>query len=173
MIGRTVPWNASWTAEDTYEVRNCRWVSGMPALWSPHRPGEGQPIFAKPHMVRQRKSIVEYRCTVCGECTDPLDRFWFGLGSTDIDGWAFVTTEAPVHYRCALVALNICPHLKSLGHGPAPWPHPDTVLKAIVGGPNTDRDFGLALGNRKVVGHLKFAWRRRPRRRFFSDEARA
>lgn len=161
-IGVTVPWNASWTAEDSYEIRNCRWASGMPAMWSPHLPGEGRPIFAKPHPVRQRRSITEYRCTVCGERTDWTDRWWFRLGDATIPGWAFVTTESPVHRACADLAMRFCPHLRKLDDGPVRFDHPDTVLRAMIGGPATDRDFGIDIGTRKVVGHLKFAWRRPP-----------
>jgi hypothetical protein len=155
------PWNASWTSEDHYEVRNCRWAGGKPALWSPHAPGEGKPIFAKPHMVRQRRSVAEYRCTVCGEKTHTSDRWWFCLGNK-IDDWAFATTEAPVHRTCADLALKVCPHLRTLGHGPVQWVPPYAVVAAIVGGPATDQDFGLALNGRKVIGHLKFVWKRSP-----------
>jgi len=160
-IGLSVPWNASWTGEDAYEVRPCRCAGGLPAIWSPHRPGEGRPIFAKPHMVRQRRSIAEMRCTVCGERTPPDDRWWFRLGQP-LEGWAWVTTEAPVHHRCAMLAREVCPHLRRLGEAPGRFPAHDAVLRAIVGGPATDRDFGLALNGRKVVGHLKLAWRRTP-----------
>lgn len=153
-----VPWNASWTAEDSYEVRNCRWAGGAPAMWSPHRPGQGQPVFAKPHMVRQRRSVAEYRCTVCGEKTDWTDRWWFGLGEA-LEGWALVTTEAPVHRACADLALRVCPHLRRLGEAPRRWPMPHAVLRAIVGGTMIEHDYRLPLGPRKIVGHLKFAWR--------------
>lgn len=78
-----VPWNASWSSEDRYEIRPCRWVGGKMALWSPHAPGVGKPIFAKPHMVRQRRSIAEMRCTVCGERTPLNDRWWFRLGRVE------------------------------------------------------------------------------------------
>lgn len=156
-----VPWNASWTGEDLYEVRNCRWASGRPAIWSPHRPGEGKPIFAKPHMVRQRRSIQEMRCTVCGEQTPAWDRWWFRLGN-QIDGWAFATTEAPVHRACADLALRVCPHLRRLDDGPVPFDPPDAVVRAVVGGAATERDFGVNLGGRAVVGHLKFVWKRLP-----------
>lgn len=158
---RLVPWNASWSAEDTYEVRNCRWAGGMPAMWSPHKPGEGHPIFAKPHMVRQRRSIVEFRCTVCGEKTHHLDRYWFVLGEK-IEGWAWATTEAPVHLHCAHLAMEVCPHLRKLYADPVRFPPPDAIVKAIVGGMATDRDFGVNLNGRKVIGHLKFVWRRPP-----------
>jgi len=162
IIGLNVPWSVSWSAEDRYEIRNCRWASGMPAVWSPHKPGEGHPIFAKPHMVRQRRSIAEYRCTVCGEKTDQTDRWWFRLGSSDVPGWAFVTTESPVHRACADLAMKVCPHLRLLKDGPVPFDPPDAVLKAIVGGAATDKDYGVNVGARKVTGHLKFAWRRLP-----------
>ena len=162
MTGPLVPWNASWTGEDAYEVRNCRWAGGKPAIWSPHKPGEGKPIYAKPHMVRQRRSVAQMLCTVCGKPTPSYDRFWFGLGQK-IDGWAFATTEAPVHRKCADHALIVCPHLRALGQNRLRWTPASAVVAAIVGGPNTDRDFGLALGQRKVVGHLKFAWKYQPR----------
>lgn len=160
-IGLTVPWNASWTGEDYYEIRNCRWAGGKPAVWSPHRPGDGKPIFAKPHMVRQRRSIAEYRCTVCGEKTPAYDRWWFGLGNIIESGW-FATTEAPVHEQCAAKALRLCPHLRELGVTLERFPPPDATISAIVGGIATDRDFGLDLQGRKVIGHLKFAWRTPP-----------
>lgn len=156
-----VPWNASWTGELSYEIRNCRWVGGKPALWNPHKPGEGKPIYAKPHMVRQRRSVAQMLCTVCGEKTGPWDRWWFGLGSK-IDGWAFATTEAPVHLSCAQHALKVCPHLRELKQDPMPWVHQDAIVSAIVGGAATELDFGVKIGNRKVIGHLKFVWRRSP-----------
>ena len=151
------PWNASWTAEDSYEIRPCRWASGKLALWSPHKPGEGKPIFAKPHMVRQRRSIAEMRCTVCGEMTVQTDRWWFGLGNQIESGW-FATTEAPVHYACATLALRVCPHLRTLGRDPMPFPGGARTVISIIGGPTTDRDFGLDLRGKMVVGHLKLAW---------------
>lgn len=157
-----VPWNASWSEEDRYEVRPCRWAGGKPAVWAPHKPGEGRPIFAKPHMVRQRRSIAEMRCTVCGEKTPPWNRWWFGLGQPSVDGFAFVTSESPVHHDCATVALRHCPHLRALGVQPGRMPPADAILSAIIGGPAVDRDFGLDLRGREVIGHLKLAWRRPP-----------
>ena len=156
------PWNASWTGEDAYEIRPCRWAGGKLAVWSPHKPGEGRPLFAKPHMVRQRRSIAEMRCTVCGEKTDPTDRWCFGLGNFIENGW-WATSEAPVHYQCALTAQRVCPHLKRLAAEPEPVPPGATVLSAIVGGFATERNFGLELRGRKVISHLKLAWRHEPK----------
>lgn len=151
-----VPWNAAWTSEEFYEVRPCRWVGGRLALWSPHRPGEGKPVFAKPHSVRQRRSIAEMRCTVCGELTPVTDRWWFKLGDIR-EGW-FMTTEAPVHRKCADFSLAACPHLRGREKDLERLPGGYKILSSIVGGPTTDRDFGVTIGNRKVIGALKIAW---------------
>jgi hypothetical protein len=152
-----VPWNAAWSAEASYEVRPCRWVGGKLALWSPHRPGDGKPVFAKPHMVRQRRSIAEFRCTVCGERTVASDRWWFKLGRMQ-EGW-FMTTEAPVHHACGAYALTVCPHLRGRDADFERMPGGYSVLQAIIGGPAVQGDFGLTIDPaRKVIGSLKLAW---------------
>lgn len=157
-IGVNVPWNAGWSGEERYEVRNCRWAGGKLALWSPHAPGEGKPVFAKPHMVRQRRSIAELRCTVCGERTTGGDQWWFKLGNfIEGDRW-FATTEAPVHRACAYHALMVCPHLRGREADLAPMPSGARVIAAVVGGPATERDFGVRITHLNVIGHLKLAW---------------
>lgn len=152
----TVPWNASWSAELDYEIRPCRWAGGQLALWQPHRPGQGVPIFAKPHNVRQRQSIIKMLCTVCGRPTLASDRWWFGLGHFR-EGY-FMTTESPVHHACAELAQTVCPHLRKLKPDLEPFPRGAVVLSSIIGGSATDRDFGVRIGGRKVIGHLKLAW---------------
>lgn len=157
-VGMIVPWNASWSGENRHEIRPCRWVDGQLAIWSPHRPGEGRPLFAKPHMVRQRKSIALMLCTVCGESTPSNDRWWFALGEYR-EGW-FITTEAPVHRVCADLAIQHCPHLRRNGCADdlSPFPKGYSILSAVVGGSLTDEDFGVKVGGRKVIGHLKIGW---------------
>lgn len=153
-----VPWNAAWSAEDRYEIRPCRWCDGQLAIWAPHRPGEGRPLFAKPHMVRQRKAIALMLCTVCGEPTPRGDRWWFALGEY-IDKW-FVTTEAPVHRVCADLALEKCPHLQRNGcdQDLTRFPGGYSILSAVVGGAATDEEFSVKVNGRKVIGHLKIGW---------------
>lgn len=153
----TVPWNAAWSSELTYEVRPCRWVGGKLAIWQPHTPGEGKPIFAKPHNVRQRRSIAEMLCTVCGEKTPVGDRWWFKLGRVQ-EGY-FMTTEAPVHRKCADFALTVCPHLRGREVDLEKMPGGYMVLSAIIGGPAVEQDFGVNVDrSRKVIGSLKLAW---------------
>ena len=157
-----VPWNAAWTGESRYEIRPCRWAGGRRAMWSPHKPGEGKPVFAKPHFVRQRRSIREFICTVCGQPTPPADRWWFKLGS--FDGEWFMTAEAPVHCECARLALKVCPHLRGRDGDLSRFPDGASVLSSIIGGPAVERDFGVVVTEHQpVIGHLKFAW---PRGRF-------
>lgn len=153
-----VPWNAGWTGEEQFEVRPCRYAGNRLAVWQPFKPGAGSPIFAKPHQVRQRKSIAEMRCTVCGERTPASDRWWFGLGGFNGDWW--MTTEAPVHRRCADAALAACPHLRARGVAPQPMPSGYSVIAAVVGGSSVAVDLGIVVGARTVVGSLKLAWPR-------------
>lgn len=154
--GPRVPWNAGWSAEERFEVRPCRWLDGRLGIWQPHAPGEGQPIFAKPHVVRQRRSIREMCCTVCGRATPPADRWWFRLGSV-VDGF-FMTTEAPVHRACADWSVRMCPHLRSLGRAPSRLPTGYVIKASILGGDAVPREFGIDVAGRTVLGSLKIAW---------------
>lgn len=157
MIGTTVPWNAAWSSELRYEIRPCRWVGGRLAVWQPHTPGQGRPVFAKPHNVRQRRSITEMRCTVCGEKTPEDDRWWFKLGHL-AEGY-FMTTEAPVHRTCADHALTVCPHLRGREADLEPLPFGYRVMSALVGGPAVEGDFGVSIQpGQRVIGSLKLAW---------------
>lgn len=155
----TVPWNAAWTGEAGCEVRPCRYAGGRLAVWQPFKPGVGRPLFALPHVVRQRKSIAEMRCTVCGHRTQPDDRWHFALGDecTLSNGDpGLMTTEAPVHKACADLALSLCPRLKALRATPLPFPRAYDIACAFVGGPAVARDFGLTINPAQpVVGSLK------------------
>lgn len=164
VIGEHVPWNAAWTGEERYEIRSCRYADGRLALWMPYRPGDGRPVFAKPHMVRQRRSVKLMLCTVCGEHTPEDDRWWFKNGHF-AEGH-FMTTEAPVHRRCADHALKVCPHLRGQPENLERFPKGWDIAAAIMGGPASDRDFGLTFPRGGVVGHLKFCW---PASRFTID----
>lgn len=152
-----VPWNAAWSSEQRFHVQPCRWAGGEPAIYAPHRQGTGVPVFAKPHPVRQRRSVAEYLCTVCGERTPRNDRWWFNHGEFR-DGY-FMTQEAPVHEDCGRVALAACPHLRGMEARFERFPLPHTVLMSVVGGPRVEADFGLSIQpGRRVIGAMKFAW---------------
>lgn len=157
MTRRIVPWNASWSGESQFDVRPCRWANGSLAMHQAYRPEIGSPLFAKPHLVRQRRSVAEMRCTVCGELTVPSDRWWFGGG--DFREGMFMTTEAPVHLDCARTALRFCPFLKGREEELRPFPGGWRIVASIVGGVAVEQDFGIRIRpGRTVVGSLKFAW---------------
>lgn len=155
----TAPWNASWSAEmGGYEVRPCRWAEGRRAIWQAHAPGQGKPVFASPHMVRQRKSIAQMLCTVCGEPTREGERWMFDLGRWTQHGNAMVwlTTEAPVHEACADLAMKVCPHIRAGGLTPRRFPARYRTMAAVVGGEEVEKDFGLRLtAVDQVIAHLK------------------
>ena len=92
-MARNVPWNAAWSSEEHFEIRNCRWAQGRLAVWQPNTPDMGAPLFAKPHHVRQRRSIAQMLCTVCGNPTKRGDRWWFQHGQEHESHW--MTTQAP------------------------------------------------------------------------------
>jgi len=87
-----------------FELRPCRFVGGALALHQRWAPSVGRPLFAKPHAVRQRRSVAKLLCTVCGKHTPAFDRFWFQHGEFR-DG-LFMTVEAPVHKKCGELALG-------------------------------------------------------------------
>lgn len=158
IIGKDVPWNAAWSGETGHDVRPCRWAEGRAAVWQRHAPGEGRPHFADPHMTRQRQSVARMLCTVCGEPTQPYERFMFALGMWTAfgDGAVWATTESPVHRQCADLAAEICPHLRRQGLEPIPFPEGHKVVAQMVGGAELKRTHGLDVPvTRPVVGHLK------------------
>lgn len=152
----TVPWNAAWTGEMSFEVRFCRFVGGALALHQKWAPGDGRPLFAKPHMVRQRRSVAEFLCTVCGKKTQSFDRFWFQHG--EFREGLFMTVEAPVHKKCGELALQHCPHLKERAAQLEEFPGNWKIVAALLEEKTVDPDFGVKLNGRKVIGALKFAW---------------
>lgn len=156
IIGQHVPWNAAWTGEERYEIRRCRFADDRLALWMPHLPGSGKPVFARPHMTRQRRSIRLMLCTVCGEHMPAENRWWFRLGH--LQEGRFRTTEAPVHRHCADHALRVCPHLRGQEHRLEPLPGGYRLELAIMGGPVAAQDFGLSFPKEGVVGHIKLSW---------------
>lgn len=154
-----VPWNASWSGESRYEIRPCRYADGQLAMWQNHALGTGRPLFAEPHMVRQRRSVWETICTVCGQKTPRDDRWWFCLGEITGEGY-FATTEAPMHRVCADHALSLCPRLRAQGRAPVRFPpRADVVGAKLRGGEAFVKDYGFDLPEgRLVIGSMKFAW---------------
>jgi len=164
-IGVDAPWVISWSEEESFDIRPCRWVEGRLAVWQPHRSGSGRPLFARPHSVRQRKAIRLGLCSMCGEpIRMPTAPWWFGLGvwlhGGEKTGPIFMTQEPGLHRACAVRAAEMCPHLKARHLVAAPMPiMAADIAASIVGGEACERDFGIRPQGRTVHGALKLAWR--------------
>ena len=132
-VGVDVPWVTSWTEEPFLGVRPCATVRGGLAVFQTQRPGAGRPQYSRNHLVRQRRSVAEMLCPMCGEATAADDRWTQtarrtsvgamrarGLGSllprelkdaaVVLDGGAI----APLHKACAERSLRQCPHLAAM-----------------------------------------------------------
>jgi hypothetical protein len=142
-IGVDVPWVTSWSAEQVIGVGPCPSVDGALAVGQAERPGQGEPLYPRNHLFRQRRSVREMLCPMCGEPTADGDRWtqtgrwttardirakglgvWLPPEFADDRRLLDAGAIAPLHRACAERALIRCPHLKGMD---------DTRLKAFPG----------------------------------------
>ncbi|MDB5447250.1 MAG: hypothetical protein JWQ97_2567 [Phenylobacterium sp.] len=133
MVGVDVPWVTSWSDEPLLGVRPCSSIAGGLAVCQAERAGHGRPQYSRNHLVRQRRSVAQMLCPMCGEPTPQEDR-WSqtarrtsagalrarGLGAlippelkdaaVMIDAGAI----SPLHRACAERSLAQCPHLSAM-----------------------------------------------------------
>lgn len=131
-VGVDVPWVTCWTGEPVLGVRPCASVGGRPAIVQAEAPGRGKPIYSQNHAVRQRLSVRDMLCPMCGKPTTPEDRWTqvahparvgtlrqargaSGLpaGLDDDDMVLDAGAIAPLHRACSDRSLRYCPHLKA------------------------------------------------------------
>lgn len=74
-IGVDVPWVASWSEEPQTGVSRCPSVDGQLAVAQVEKPGAGQPLLTRNHFFRQRRSVGEMLCPMCGKPTLEGDRW--------------------------------------------------------------------------------------------------
>ena len=144
-VGVDVPWVTSWSEEPQLGVGPCPSVDGELAIAQLAKPGVGRPLYSRNHLFRQRKSVREMLCPMCGEATHEGDRWsqtaravtagelrarGFGpdLPPDIADGQALLNCGAiaPLHRACAEASLARCPHLggmedKTLKPFPKTW----------------------------------------------------
>ncbi|HEY2750778.1 hypothetical protein [Phenylobacterium sp.] len=132
-IGLDVPWVASWSTETVTGVGPCPSVDGVLAVGQSEHPGRGEPLYSRNHLFRQRKSVREMRCPMCGEPTRENDRWtqtarWTTAGELRAKGagpWLPPDMDddkplldagavAPMHLTCAERARAECPHLQAM-----------------------------------------------------------
>jgi hypothetical protein len=144
-VGVDVPWVTAWSEETVTGPAPCPSVDGVLALQQLDRQGQGQPDFSRNHLFRQRKSVREMLCPMCGEPTENGDRWtqtgrwatagefrahglgpWLPRGLADDRPLLGLGAVAPLHRACAERALAQCPHLAGLADRtlkpfPAAW----------------------------------------------------
>jgi len=144
-VGLDVPWVTSWSEETQTGVSPCPSVDGQLAAQQRNKPGVGRPLYSRNHLFRQRKSVREMLCPMCGKPTPDGDR-WIQTARPTTAGevrarglsWALPADMAddrplldcgaiaPLHLACAEASLARCPHLggmadKTLKRFPAAW----------------------------------------------------
>jgi len=131
-VGVDVPWVTSWTGEPTLGVRPCPSVNGALAIVQADHPGRGKPLYSQNHAVRQRLSVRDMLCPMCGRPTTAGDRWTQvahpvtagrlrvrgrgdGLPADLADDSVLIDAGAiaPLHRACADRSLRYCPHLKA------------------------------------------------------------
>jgi hypothetical protein len=132
-VGVDVPWVTSWTDEEFLGVRPCATVGGRAAVFQAERPEQGRPQYSRNHLVRQRRSVAEMLCPMCGGATVQEDRWTQTARRTtagamrsrrlgallprELKDTAVVIDAgaiAPLHLACAERSMVQCPHLSGL-----------------------------------------------------------
>lgn len=131
-VGVDVPWVTSWTAEPPLGVGPCPSVGGALAILQTDNAGRGKPLYSQNHALRQRLSVRDMRCPMCGQPTLPDDRWTqvahpVAAGRLRADGrggrlpvelsddsiLVDAGAIAPLHRACVDRSLRYCPHLKA------------------------------------------------------------
>ncbi|MGZ9113061.1 MAG: hypothetical protein ACXW3K_00435 [Brevundimonas sp.] len=142
-VGVDVPWVTSWTGEPVLGVRPCPSVHGALAIVQADNAGHGKPLYSQNHAVRQRLTVRDMLCPMCGQPTTRDDRYTqvahrFAAGAlraagrggalpADIEDDRILVDAgaiAPLHKACAARSLRYCPHLKAdpgIDVRPFPW----------------------------------------------------
>jgi hypothetical protein len=140
-----VPWVTSWSGERETGVSRCPSVDGQLAVGQIEKPGIGRPLYSQNHLFRQRRSVREMLCPMCGAPTPDNDRWsqsaqtthagdlrrrGYGLdlpiAMDDQQVLLNCGAVAPLHRTCAEASQTRCPHLgrmedQRLKPFPAAW----------------------------------------------------
>lgn len=136
-VGEDVPWVTSWSAEAVGGVGPCPSVGGRLALRQGEKPGFGRPIYSQNHFRRQRLSIRDMLCPLCGRPTQAGDRWsqtarrvpagvlrarglFRSAPETASDEQVLLDCGAiaPGHRACMERSSAQCPHLGGLANSP-------------------------------------------------------
>lgn len=151
-VGIDVPWVTSWTGEPVVGPRSCGSVNGALAISQADNAGHGKPLYSQNHAVRQRLTIRDMLCPMCGEPTTSEDRYTqvahpFAAGTLRATGRGAALPGdiaddrvlidagaiAPLHKACSTRSLRYCPHLKADPNiDVQPFPRSWVVLPLLV-----------------------------------------
>lgn len=109
-----VPWTVSWDTEERFYLGKCP-IFGQPAIMQDVAPQQGKPLFAKPHMQRQREAIAAARCDLCGKPLKIATKVSLSRARPQphgAQGWAILQVEPLLHRACARESVRWCPSLK-------------------------------------------------------------
>lgn len=88
-------------------------------LWfrTPSRQGQGEPLFAKVHPLRQRRAMRRFLCNVCACPADQTADGYLWLLKDHRDDWPnwpedMAVTEPPICVPCVRLASRLCPALR-------------------------------------------------------------
>ena len=131
-VGVDVPWVTGWSGEPGLGVGPCPSVGGALAILQADHPGRGKPLYSQNHAVRQRLSVRDMLCPMCGQPTTADDRWTQvahpvtagrlraaargdGLPRDLADDRVLIDAGAiaPLHRACVDRSLRYCPHLKA------------------------------------------------------------
>lgn len=110
-----VPWTVSWSGEEGMFIDNCRFFDRRMAICQVRDPGNGRPLFGKPHMDRQREAIAKCLCDLCGKPLKHSTKVSLSHASPQphgAAGWAILQVEPLLHKACAAESLRWRPSLK-------------------------------------------------------------
>ncbi|HEY3949533.1 hypothetical protein [Phenylobacterium sp.] len=132
-VGVDVPWVTSWSEEPMTTIGPCPSVDGAIAVNQVENPGKGHPLYSRNHLFRQRKSVREMLCPMCGKPTANGDRWsqtghwtdaadirrrnlgvWLPADFKDDRRLFDAGAIAPLHRACAERSRSLCPTLKAL-----------------------------------------------------------
>jgi len=110
-----VPYTVLWTGEQSHmHVATCPHIR-RPALCDIEDRGNGKPIFGKPHVTRQRETIVKDWCDVCARPLKGRTKVSLSHARETIsggNGMCVMQVEPLVHKDCAIICVEHCPSLK-------------------------------------------------------------
>lgn len=110
-----VPYSVLWSAENEFFLGSDPTTPGLLAVCNPSRQGEGKPVFGKPHMNRQRRTIALGLCDLCGRPLKGRAKVSLSHARPRVGAghaMCVMQVEPLLHKECAAISLRHCPSLK-------------------------------------------------------------